>query len=378
MSKKNWIYLKRGLSKDPQHRRALGNRVWLFMHIIDRANWETGIVTGWKDRDEAADMDMPWRTLQDQRQELEALGYITCIQHFQSLNITVHKWVNPKGYSGQVMNVRGMSPDVDQGTESSVPETTGHGTEKTARHGTGHGTGHRRSKSRTPSIHDHKINDQEGRKDDPVAVFLLALPGYNPANVQRDCQMLAQQGYSVDELPYLWREAQELHDPARGSLIGLFLTMCQNGQHSTRYQTEQIEQQRRAALALKATETNPVNRRPAHHRKQHEASVSPDPTINQPLDQDSSFTPADAWRMAQGELQMQMTRAQFDAWVKPAQLISVNGTWKISVPDAAHREWWETKLKIALQRILTGIVGEPCTPEFVAIVRDVSAKTPGG
>jgi hypothetical protein len=91
-NKKNWIYLKRGLSEDPKHRQAMGNRIWLFMHIIDRADWETGIVNGWVDREEAEDMRMSWRTLQDQRQELEELGYITCVQKFQCQDIIIHNW----------------------------------------------------------------------------------------------------------------------------------------------------------------------------------------------------------------------------------------------------------------------------------------------
>src|SRR3990167_10395610 len=76
MAKKHWIYIKRGLSEDPKHRAAMGECVWLFMHIIDRADWETGIAHDWKDEQEAADMGIPVTTLRYQRRKLEEFFYI--------------------------------------------------------------------------------------------------------------------------------------------------------------------------------------------------------------------------------------------------------------------------------------------------------------
>ena len=105
MSKrKTWLLIKRGLSEDPKHREAMGKRIWLFMHIIDRADWETGIVSDWRDKDEAQDMGLNWRTLQQQRQELDALGYISCAPDGNGQKIVVYNWVNPKNYAGEVVN----------------------------------------------------------------------------------------------------------------------------------------------------------------------------------------------------------------------------------------------------------------------------------
>ena len=149
MGIKNWIMIKRGLSEDPKHRAAMGVRVWLFMHIIDRANWDTGIVPEWRDQQEADDMEMPWRTLQEQRQALEELGYITCMKHRDSQSIIIHEWVNPRNYSGGVLNSR------QQGTESSVlldSKSTGKSTGKSSR------------KPRTPSIRDQGSGDQGSGK----------------------------------------------------------------------------------------------------------------------------------------------------------------------------------------------------------------------
>ena len=59
MSKKNWIFIKRDLSEDPKHRERMGMAIWLFMHICDYAEWETGICYGWKDKQIAEEMNKP-------------------------------------------------------------------------------------------------------------------------------------------------------------------------------------------------------------------------------------------------------------------------------------------------------------------------------
>lgn len=104
--KKTWIKLKRGLL-EPKHRLALGPRIWLYFHILDRANWKQGTVLEWKDKGEAESLEMDINTLRKQRQRLEKDGYITCKKQQHSLKITVHKWVNPREYSGKVYNQSG-------------------------------------------------------------------------------------------------------------------------------------------------------------------------------------------------------------------------------------------------------------------------------
>ena len=119
MSKKNWIMVKRGLSEDSKHRQAMGNRIWLYLHILDRVDWETGIVYDWRDEDEAADMRLNWRTLERQRQELAELGYIECKQNPRSQDIGVYNWSNPRNYSGGIINPKGTQifvPNAHKGT----------------------------------------------------------------------------------------------------------------------------------------------------------------------------------------------------------------------------------------------------------------------
>lgn len=110
MTKKTWVALKRGLITDPKHRETLGIRVWFYLYILDRANWEKGAVTEWRDEAEAEAMAMPVRTLQEQRRQLEADGYITCTQKPHCQTVVIHRYVNPREYTGQVYNVKAEDP----------------------------------------------------------------------------------------------------------------------------------------------------------------------------------------------------------------------------------------------------------------------------
>jgi len=116
VSKKNWIKIKIGLSQDPKHREAMGNRIWLFMHMTDKADWTTGKVDRWRDTLVAAEMGMEIRTLRQQRRELCELEYITCIQHHDYQEIIIHKWVDPRTYGDEVLNIPGEEGFPKNGT----------------------------------------------------------------------------------------------------------------------------------------------------------------------------------------------------------------------------------------------------------------------
>ena len=123
--KKTWIKIKRGFLQ-PAHRSKMGIRVWLYMFIIDQADWDTGIVYDWTDKNAADELGMPIGTLRQQRQELETLRYINCYQEGNHQKITILKWVDPRSYSGEVMNNsegtnEGEVEGTDKGTETSVP-----------------------------------------------------------------------------------------------------------------------------------------------------------------------------------------------------------------------------------------------------------------
>ena len=106
MAKKHWIYIKRGLSEDPKHRAQMGECIWLYMHIIDRADWETGVAFDWKDKEEAAEMSMPVDTLRRQRQKLEEMDYIQSHQKQHSQDVRIMEWRNPRDYGSEIKNPR--------------------------------------------------------------------------------------------------------------------------------------------------------------------------------------------------------------------------------------------------------------------------------
>lgn len=105
MTEKRWIKIHTGLTRDPRHRRIMGNRVWLFMWFVDHADWETGIVFDFTDREAAEDMEVSSRTIEDQRQQLEKDGYIVCHQGFQCQHIRIMRWRNPHEVEADQINV---------------------------------------------------------------------------------------------------------------------------------------------------------------------------------------------------------------------------------------------------------------------------------
>jgi len=104
MTRKTWIMLKRGLVVDPKHREKMGIRIWLYLYMLDRANWQQGAVLEWRDESEAAEMEMDLNTLRSQRRQLEADGYIRCERRGHDQRVIVLRWVNPREYTGKVHN----------------------------------------------------------------------------------------------------------------------------------------------------------------------------------------------------------------------------------------------------------------------------------
>jgi hypothetical protein len=75
--------------------------------------------------------------------------------------------------------------------------------------------------------------------------------------------------------------------------------------------------------------------------------------------------PIKIWQAAQGELQLQMTRATFDTWVKNTCGIDyTNDTITVAVQNENAREWWDTRVKTTAQRIVTGIIGQHTDVRF--------------
>lgn len=76
------------------------------------------------------------------------------------------------------------------------------------------------------------------------------------------------------------------------------------------------------------------------------------------------------WQAALGELQMEMTRATFETWVKPCRPWSVNdGHWTLAVRDRYAQDWLQRRIYSTVRRILSGITSRDVTIDFI-VVRD--------
>jgi hypothetical protein len=74
------------------------------------------------------------------------------------------------------------------------------------------------------------------------------------------------------------------------------------------------------------------------------------------------------WQAALRELQLQMTKATFDTWVKNTRAIShEEGIFAIGVPNALARDWLENRLLTTVERTLVGIIGHPVEVEFAVL-----------
>ncbi len=81
----------------------------------------------------------------------------------------------------------------------------------------------------------------------------------------------------------------------------------------------------------------------------------------------------DIWHATLGELQLQMTKATFDTWVRPTHAIDFdNGAMTVGVHSPYAKEWLENRLQTTIQRTLTGIVGRSVEVRYV--VKDPRAQ----
>jgi chromosomal replication initiator protein len=80
----------------------------------------------------------------------------------------------------------------------------------------------------------------------------------------------------------------------------------------------------------------------------------------------SSMKPEKIWQAALGELQLQMTKATFDTWVKQTHVVAYeDGTFIIGVQNGFTKDWLENRLHATIQRTLTSILGRSVEVRYV-------------
>lgn len=78
------------------------------------------------------------------------------------------------------------------------------------------------------------------------------------------------------------------------------------------------------------------------------------------------MNPYQAWQATLGQLQMEMSKAAFDTWVRSAELVSHdNSKFVIGVQNAYARDWLESRLSSTIHRLLTGMMNAPQEVQFV-------------
>ncbi|HIC88687.1 MAG TPA: chromosomal replication initiator protein DnaA, partial [Anaerolineae bacterium] len=78
------------------------------------------------------------------------------------------------------------------------------------------------------------------------------------------------------------------------------------------------------------------------------------------------------WQAVLGELQLQMTRATFDTWVRDTRLVAYeDGTFIVGVPNPFAKDWLDNRLRPVVKRALTHIVGRSVDLQFIIRPREV-------
>jgi len=81
--------------------------------------------------------------------------------------------------------------------------------------------------------------------------------------------------------------------------------------------------------------------------------------------------PDQIWQAALGELELQMTRATFDTWVKTSRVVAYeDGTFVIGVNSAYAKDWLENRLSGTIKRTLNGIAGRSVEVKYVVWTQD--------
>jgi hypothetical protein len=84
------------------------------------------------------------------------------------------------------------------------------------------------------------------------------------------------------------------------------------------------------------------------------------------MDAAIEFTPEKAWQAALANLQMDMSRAAFETWIKPVCLEDFNdGTFVISCMNAYGRDWLADRLTSTLERFLCGVMNREIKVCFI-------------
>jgi hypothetical protein len=93
-----------------------------------------------------------------------------------------------------------------------------------------------------------------------------------------------------------------------------------------------------------------------------------DATVEQPVSE-GHMTYRQAWQSALGQLQMEMPKASFETWVRPAELIHAqDGIFTIKSQTQHASDWLESRVSSTICRLLMGICNRVVQVKFIVSV----------
>jgi chromosomal replication initiator protein len=85
------------------------------------------------------------------------------------------------------------------------------------------------------------------------------------------------------------------------------------------------------------------------------------------------------WNAALGELELQMTKATFNTWVRPTTVVSwQDDNFVLGAPNGYIKDWLENRLHTPIQRTLSGILGQAINVQFIVWTEEQDIDQPDG
>ncbi len=99
--------------------------------------------------------------------------------------------------------------------------------------------------------------------------------------------------------------------------------------------------------------------------------------MNNSTDRQDKLTPLEAWQATLGELQLQLAKSTFDAWLKDTLLVAAeDGVFTIGARNSYARDWLDNRMRGLIKRTLARIVGRQVDIRFIVDAKPVDSPSP--
>ena len=84
------------------------------------------------------------------------------------------------------------------------------------------------------------------------------------------------------------------------------------------------------------------------------------------------------WRAALGELQVSLSPANYETWLRETRLVDVDDQqFRIAVPNGFAKDWLETRYRSLISQTLARVVGYSVQVEFVVVANGAAPDADG-